>query len=220
MVQDIAVYFSKCHDWCLSKNCPSIATYYKEMNSPTCLADCPVGFTENSNDCVVMEMCHSTCATCNAKDNSAACLTCPTTTGLAYDAFATGVTSAACTLTTNNNAQFLITVNRNTALGPGTAGNPGNPGLTSVTYDENTANTQGTLLSSLMYTQKVIDFSTFTTNNAVTFNFDALPTYHQKVIVRARVFTECSTASSQDTTIKMTLDGSPNVVNNTLTTGI
>lgn len=162
-------------------------------------------------------MCHSACGTCSAKDNSASCLTCPTTAGLTYNAFGTGVNSAACTLTTNNNAQFLVSVNRNTALSSGT---PGNPGLTSVTFNGITANTPGTLLSGLMYTQKIIDFSTFNTNNIITFNFDGLPTIHQKVIVRARVFTECSTGSSQDTTIKMTLDGSPNVVNNTLATGI
>jgi hypothetical protein len=102
---------------------------------------------------------------------------------MVYNAFATGVTTSSCALTTNNNAQFLITVNKDTALGTGT------PGLTSVTYNGITNSVATTILSSLMYTQKVIDFSTFTTTNSITFNFNGLPQFHQKVIARARVFT-------------------------------
>jgi hypothetical protein len=148
-----------------------------------------------------MEICHSSCGACTVKNNPNQCSSCASAlTSLAYNPFATGITSSACTLTTNNNAQFFITINKDTTLGTGSATVPG---LTSVTYNGITASASGTALSTLMYTQKVIDFSTFSTANSIVFNFNSLPAAHQKVIVRARVFTECSTASGQNTTVKM-----------------
>ena len=151
-----------------------------------------------------MEICHSSCSACTVKNNPNQCSSCSSTlASLAYNAFAAGINSSACTLTTNNNAQFLLTINKDTTLGTGSAGVPG---LTSVTYNGITASTSGTALSTLMYTQKVIDFSTFSTTNSVVFNFNGLPAVHQKVIVRARVYTECSTASGQNTTVKMILE--------------
>jgi hypothetical protein len=65
---------------------------------------------------------------------------------MVYNAFATDVTTSSCTLTTNNNAQLLITVGKDTALGTGT------PGLTSVTYNGITNAVATTLLGGLMYT--------------------------------------------------------------------
>ena len=91
-------------------------------------------------------MCHSTCATCNTNYLSTGCATCPSSATMVYNAFATGVTTSSCTLTTNNNAQLLITVGKNTALGTGT------PGLTSVTYNGITNSVATTLLGGLMYT--------------------------------------------------------------------
>lgn len=71
-------------------------------------------------------------------------------------------------------------------------------------------------MSSFLYSQKVIEMIAFTYSNSVSFTFDNMPTIHQKIIVRTRVFTECS--SSQDRTIKMTLTGpTDTIVNNTLT---
>jgi len=43
-------------------------------------------------------------------------------------------------------------------------------------------------LGSFLYTQNVIEFKNFTTSKTLTFGFDTLGT-HQKLFVRARVFT-------------------------------
>jgi hypothetical protein len=83
-----------------------------------------------------------------------------------------------------------MTVDHTTVLGADTVA------LDSVTYNGITNNTATTALSAFLYTQKVIEFSAFTTSNAVSFTFSGLPSKHEKVIVRARVYTECSTSSS------------------------
>lgn len=71
-----------------------------------------------------------------------------------------------------------------------------------------------TPLSAFLYTQNVIEVSLLT-SNTISFVFDTLP-IHQKLIVRARVFTECTT---ENTTIVMTLEGStPTIVTQALTT--
>ncbi len=70
-------------------------------------------------------------------------------------------------------------------------------------------------MSQFLYTQNVIEFITLS-NNTLIFDFDNLPSVHQKLIVRAKVFTEC--ISGQDQTIKTTLSGNTStVVNKTLT---
>ena len=108
-----------------------------------------------------------------------------------------------------------MTVDHTTVLGAGTVA------LDSVTYDGNTNNTAATALSDFLYTQKVIEFSAFSTNNVVSFSFSGLPPKHEKVIVRARVHTECSTFSSQNQTIKMTLVGTSTIeFNEILNTGL
>ena len=83
-----------------------------------------------------------------------------------------------------NKAQHLLTINKDTAIGTSL--------LKNVTYNTATVvTTSATLLSSFLYTQKVIEFMTLT-SNSVTFELGGLP-IHKKVIVRARVFTECTT---------------------------
>lgn len=54
----------------------------------------------------------------------------------------------------------------------------------------------------------MIDFKRFTASNLLSFGFNGLP-IHQKLIVRARVYTDCTT---QNKAIQMTLDGLTDVV--------
>ncbi len=87
--------------------------------------------------------------------------------------------------------------------------------LASVDYNGLTES-GSVLLSSFLYVQKVIEFAAFTSSNSVVFNFAGLPAQHEKVIVRARVLTECS--GSNDSSIQMTLSGAaPATVNSPLT---
>jgi hypothetical protein len=97
-------------------------------------------------------------------------------------------------MTPNNNAQYHTTINKNTAIGTG---------LTSVSYSSTlTQSTTGTLLSSFLYNGNVVDFGSFT-SNVITFNIGGLP-IHQKLIVRAKMFTKCTT---ENKTVLMTLTG-------------
>jgi len=82
-----------------------------------------------------------------------------------------------------------------------------------VSYNSITENAL-TPLSAFLYTQNVIEVSLLS-SNTISFVFDSLP-IHQKLLVRARVFTECT---SENTTFMMTLDGpSPYIVTQTLST--
>ena len=78
--------------------------------------------------------------------------------------------------------------------------------LKSVVYNGTTVSTSGTLLSSFLYREHVIEFTAFSNSNTITFNLGDLP-IHQKIIVRARVFTECSGSGPQNQTIQMTIGG-------------
>ena len=111
---------------------------------------------------------------------------------MSYISLASGV-NGPCQLTATNKAQYLYTINKNTALGTN---------LKSVTYNGIMTSTAGTLLSSFLYTLNVIEFTTLT-SNTVTFGIAALGA-HQKMIVRARVYTECT---AENKTILMTLSG-------------
>ncbi len=98
-----------------------------------------------------------------------------------------------------------MTVNKNTIIGTSL--------LKSVTYNALNQSTSGTLLSSFLYTQNVIEVSSLT-NNTMIFDFDGLPV-HQKLFVRMKAFTECS---NENMTLKMTLSGeSPVNVSTVLT---
>ncbi len=95
----------------------------------------------------------------------------------------------ACTLPNTNNAQLLMTVNKDTVLG-------GDSPLKNVTYNTTTQFTAGTPLSGLtgLYKLNVIDFSTLS-SNTVSFDF-TFAEAHQKLIARARVLSECDTGLS------------------------
>ncbi len=114
-------------------------------------------------------------------------------------------TEGSCAMQSTNNAQLLLTVNKNTIIGTSL--------LKSVTYNALNQSTSGTLLSSLLYTQNVIEVSSLT-NNTMIFDFDGLPV-HQKLFVRMKAFTECWTGNM---TLQMTLSGeSPVNVSSVLT---
>jgi hypothetical protein len=83
-------------------------------------------------------------------------------------------------MVSSNNAQFLLTINKNTALVTSK--------LKSVVYNGMTVATSGSLLSSFLYKENVIEFTAFSNSNLITLNLGELP-IHQKLIVRARVFT-------------------------------
>ena len=103
----------------------------------------------------------------------------------------------------------MFTVNKDTVIGSGATN------LASVGYNGFTES--GTVaLSSFLYAEKVIEFAAFNNSNTVTFNFVGLPTQHEKIIARARVFTECT--AQVDRAIQMTLSGDvPGVVEQNLT---
>lgn len=89
-------------------------------------------------------------------------------------------TVGSCLVTSTNNAQHLITVNKNTLIGSQ---------LISVTYNSMVTEATPTVaLSSFLYTQNVIEFISLTSNTVV-FDFDTLPAQHQKIIIRVRAFT-------------------------------
>lgn len=105
---------------------------FADSTTYSCVSDCPNGYTENGNSCSQFEFCHSTCATCSEKADSTKCLTCPSSLNWVYNVFFVGQTASTCSINSNNNAQFLMTVDKDTTLGSGT------PGLVSVTYNWNT----------------------------------------------------------------------------------
>jgi hypothetical protein len=114
------------------------------------VADCPDGYTENGNGCIPTELCHSTCGTCAVKNDANQCSgTCSSTlAGLNYAAFATGSTVGQCVMTATNNAQLLMSINKDTVLGTSE--------LKSVTYNTLTDSTSGKVLNTFLYTQNVI----------------------------------------------------------------
>ena len=156
-------------------------TNFADLNTNLCVSDCPDGYTENTNYCTPTAFCHSTCQICALKNDPAQCTTCSSTFALAYQSFTTKQTEGTCALTPTNNAQFILTVNKDTIIGSSE--------LKSVTYNTSlTETTADTVLSSFLYTQNVIEFKSLA-SNFVVFDFDTLPSIHQKLIVRARVFT-------------------------------
>ncbi len=117
---------------------------------------------------------------------------------LSYNQFNGGAAPGPCPIIADNNAQFLFTINKNTALVTSE--------VKSVTYNGTTESDSGTLLSELFYKEHVIEFTSFSQSNTVTFNLGDLP-IHQKIIIRARVYTQCS--DSQNQTIQMSIGGTP-----------
>jgi len=205
IVQDISLYFEKCSSFCQSNDCPLSLPYFKHPVNAICVGDCPDGYTEVGDLCVETKFCHSTCGSCTVMNDAAKCTSCSSTLGsLVYQSF--GVAESSCAMTTTNNAQLLMTVNKDTPLG-------GTSHLISVNYNS-MSETTSTPLSAFLYTQNVIEVSLLS-SNTISFVFDTLP-IHQKLLVRARVFTECTT---ENTTFMMTLQGpTPYIVTQTLST--
>ncbi len=92
----------------------------------------------------------------------------------------------------------MITVNKDTQLVTSA--------LQSVTFNGATQSTSGDTLGTVnLYKQNVIEFMTLTSSSVV-FNFN-IAQIHKKILVRARVFTECS---SGNITARMRLAGATN----------
>jgi hypothetical protein len=196
MVQDISIFYEKCSSFCMSNECPPTEPYFKDPVLLKCVNSCPAGYVESGNGCTPRTLCHSTCTTCSAKNDAAQCTFCNSSlTSFNYNAFGTGVTSAACTMTSTNRAQLLMTVNKDTVLV--------SSALKSVVYNSLTQSTSGTTLGSFLYNQNIIEFSALT-SNSITFNFDH--TVHEKIYARARILTECP--SGNNLTVSMNLAGS------------
>lgn len=154
--------------------------------------------------------CHSTCGTCSVANDASQCLSCSSAlSSLAGLSLPFGQTVGSCTVPMTSNAQMILTVNKNTVLGTSE--------LKSITYNGATVSTSGQSLSALtsLYTNNVIEFMSLSINK-VTLTFGDLPSIHKKLIVRARVITECSV---ENRTLQMTLlgDTAPTIKTFTLT---
>jgi len=69
-------------------------------------------------------------------------------------------------MTSTNNAQYLITVDKNTIIGTSL--------LTSVDYNSLTESTFGVTLASILYSENVIEFKGLMTN-VINLDFSGLP---------------------------------------------
>lgn len=190
-ISDVSVYVMRCQKGCTAcKN-----------NTSTCLAcEANYFFNNATKKCIPTMFCHSTCDSCSVDSSSSKCTACSSSiASLNYVAFLPGKTEGSCSMQATNNAQLLMTINKNSVLGTTT--------LKSVLYNSLSESTSGLVLSSFLYSQNVIDFKSLT-SNTITFGFDSLGV-HQKLHVRARVFTECS---SENKTISMTLSGRTSTV--------
>lgn len=114
IVQDISIYYERCPTHCTSNDCPDTSPYQKHPSLGKCVNDCPDGYTEDGNNCVPFAFCHSSCSNCDSKVSSTQCSSCSSDlAGLNYDTFSG---PAPCALTSTNNAQLLIAIDKNTAL--------------------------------------------------------------------------------------------------------
>ncbi len=150
-------------------------------NANTCLV-CNTDYVLNNatKKCIPTSFCHSSCSTCSADNNANKCTACSSAmTDLNYAGFGAGLTEGSCSMTATNNAQLLMTINKNAVLGTTV--------LKSVGYNGITESTSGTVIGTFLYSSNIITFKNLTSNTLI-FNFDTLPT-HQKLYVRARVFT-------------------------------
>lgn len=149
MIQDISVYFERCFPYCKSNVCPDTTPYYKHPSEDKCVMQCPKGSMIDGNQCVSVNLCHSTCATCSVKNDASKCSGCSSTlSSLSFE-----YVNNQCNMKSNNNAQPLITVDKNTVLGTSY--------LKKVTYDSTVEQTSGTSLGSFLYSFNVIEFESF-----------------------------------------------------------
>jgi hypothetical protein len=115
---------------------------------------------------------------------------------------------ATCSPTATSAAQHTFTINKDTVLGTSI--------LKSVKVNDAIMSTSGTVLSSMLYTQNVIEFMSLA-SNVVEFNLDGFSMVHKRLIVRARAYTECSATMVENQTVVMTVTGTtPSTVTKTL----
>jgi len=97
-------------------------------------------------------MCHSTCDTCNVKDNISSCLTCSSSlSSLQYNTISNKNSSSQCSLIASS-IQLLLTIEQFTKLKSSV--------LLNVTYNNSITETAiNKFLSSFLYTSKLIEFS-------------------------------------------------------------
>lgn len=170
-------------------------------NTVECVSECPNGYKISANECVPIALCHSTCNTCEIKNDPTQCSLCSSTftSSFPYDSL---TPPGACTLPVDNNAQLLLTINKNTILGTSK--------LKSVVFGSGpTTVASGANSASVLYIENVIEFKALTSNTVV-FNLGDLPV-HQKIFVRARVYTTCD-GSGTDANLTMTMDTKSPVV--------
>ena len=90
--------------------------------------------------------------------DSTQCMACSSTfsSSLVYEPFGVGVTESSCTFAPTNNAQYLLTINKNSVIGSNN--------LKSVKINSVSQSTLGTSLSQIAYSQNVIEFMALTSN--------------------------------------------------------
>jgi hypothetical protein len=159
-----------------------------------------------------MQFCHSACNQCTNKLLANQCNSC-SSSFLTYTTPTPAVGSpGSCLMSTTNNAQFLLTIDKQTVLGVSNT--------KSVLFNGNNVSTSGTVLSSLLYSQNVIEFMTLS-SNTVEFYISNLP-LHKQIIVRARVFTECTSPKNNSVVLSVSPSTNSSYIpsTKTLTQGI
>ena len=112
------MYIIKCPQGCLTCSKASICL--------TCEPD--YIFNSVTKKCIPSKFCHSQCGTCSVKNNATKCTSCSSSLQiLSYLPFTVGQTESSCSMISTNNAQILMTVNKNTVIGSSI--------LKSVTYN-------------------------------------------------------------------------------------
>ena len=103
-----------------------------------------------------MQFCHSTCGQCTSKLVNNQCSSC-SSSFLSYTTPIPAVGSpSSCLMSATNNAQFLLIIDKETILGVSYT--------KSVLFNSNNVSTSGIPLSSLLYSQNVIEFMTLSSN--------------------------------------------------------
>ena len=112
------MYIIKCPQGCLTCSKASICL--------TCEPD--YIFNSVTKKCIPSKFCHSQCGTCSVKNDATKCTSCSSSLqSLSYLPFTVGQTESSCSMISTNNAQILMTVNKNTVIGSSI--------LKSVTYN-------------------------------------------------------------------------------------
>lgn len=188
-MQDISVFYSKCDSGCITcasspSQCSSCnGTYYKSPTENKCIANCPVGYSEaTGNTCVQFEFCHSTCESCSVMNNPSKCSTCPTSPIL-YETLSPPGYCQISTTDATKKWQSILTINKDTQIGT--------TNLKSIVYNNGVnISASGTLLSSFLYKENVIEFTELT-SNTIKFQFGSLGVDHYEALVRINAYTEC-----------------------------